>query len=128
MKNTNVSIRFKAKNLVLWQKLLQAYWVNPKSWLLDEFSVNDDIVSIKCRNGDLLEASVADLTVKCSADKYMRREFTVFHAGRKIHFKEIPWMLKEEEWDCIAEIFGVMANESLGKAAWLLSIGKILIR
>lgn len=95
---------YKTKNLNWWQKLFQAYWVIPNSWLLDEFIFDGKNVVIKIRNGKEISANIEDLEANYSEDKYYRREFKIKTKSEKIRFKEIPYMLKEEQWDEICEI------------------------
>jgi predicted RNA-binding Zn-ribbon protein involved in translation (DUF1610 family) len=95
---------FKTKELSFWNKLLQMSWMNPKSWILDEFIVDGEQITIRTKNGKELSAPIDELQAKYQSDKYDRRELTVKHNDRKIHFKEIPDMLEDEEWEEIIAI------------------------
>lgn len=102
--NDGIVKYYKTKDLNWWQKLFQAYWVMPNSWLLDEFIFDGKKVIIKIRNGKEISANIEDLEANYSVDKYYRREFKIKTKSEKIRFKEIPYMLKEEQWDEICEI------------------------
>lgn len=96
---------FKTKELSFLQKLLQAYWANPKSWLLDSLEVNNDTITIKRKNGQANKIIVGEYSTTFLLDKYDRREFKITTKdGTKIRFKEIPGMLEEFEWESIVEI------------------------
>lgn len=84
-----------------WQKLFQVYWVNPKSWLLKELTVDDGNITISLLNGNSLSAPIEECSFKFQIDKYDRMEIYVKHENRKIHFKEMPGMLEDEQWDDI---------------------------
>ncbi len=127
-KESIISKTYKTKELALWQKILQVYWVNPKSWLLDEFTITDDIVTVRVKSGKVISAPIDQIKVKVQRDSYARREVYLSHNTEKLHFKEIPWMLTEEQWDQVIEIFNVSANSNLAKTAWALSIAEILMR
>lgn len=96
---------FQTKELNFLQKLMQVYWVNPKSWLLESFEVNSRSIKIIRKNGQIDSISSGEYKSSFSKDNYDRREIKLLTSdGRKIHFKEIPGMLSEEEWDVIIEI------------------------
>ena len=82
-----------------WQKLLQMYWFNPKSWLLDELTISDDVIVVKLKNGKEFSSQLTDLKVRFQEDKYDRKEVYITNAQETIHFKEIPFMLSDDEWE-----------------------------
>ncbi len=82
-------------------KLLQVYWVNPKSWLLKEFKYEDGILYISVMNGNELTAPIEECSFRYQKDKYDRMEIYVKSGEKKLHFKEIPGMLKDEDWETI---------------------------
>lgn len=96
-------IHFKTKDLKWWQKLMQMYWFNPKSWLLDEFDVKGDSIKVKLKNGDVVTWPFSELKVRMQADKYDRKEVYLTCGEKKIHFREIPFMLEDEQWEAIFE-------------------------
>ena len=83
------------------QKLAQVYWVNPKSWLLKRFQVDGEKISIETMNGSSFSALINECAFSCLPDKYDRNEIRVKSSNQKIHFKEIPYMLSDEEWEKI---------------------------
>lgn len=102
---------FQTVELNFLEKLMQVYWVNPKSWLLESLEVNSNKIKIIRKSGKIDEISAGDYKASFSKDNYDRREIKLFTTdGRKIHFKEMPGMLSEVEWDTIIEILG--ASES----------------
>lgn len=94
-------VHFKARELTLLQKIAQAYWANPKSWLLDELMVEGGTLTIVRKNGDRFEAPLCDVEATFAVDNYDRREVNVCCGAKKTRFKEIPGMLSEEEWDAL---------------------------
>lgn len=120
--NISISKTYRTRELNWWQKLFQVYWVNPKSWLLDEFSIEDTVITVKVKNGKTLSAPVDQIRVKLQVDKSNRRECYLSTTTDKIHFKEITWMLTDEEWDEVFEIFSITEDTTLAKAAWALTI------
>ena len=102
------------------------YWANPKSWRLDEFTITDDVLTFSTQNGKRISAPLEELSIKEQTDKYDRREVYVKHCNEKLHFKEIPGMLEEKEWDAIFEVLKAVPNTTLSKVAWLATAVKIL--
>ncbi len=123
----SINRTYKTRELNWWQKLLQVYWVNPKSWLLDEFTIDDTLITIKLKNGKVMSAQVDEISVKIKTDKSDRRECYITHNAEKLHFKEIAWMLTDEEWDEVFEIFSVTVDSRLTKAAWALTVAKKIL-
>lgn len=118
---------YKTRELNWWQKSLQVYWVNPKSWLLDEFTINDTNITVKLKNGQILSAPVDEIRVKLQTDKNGRRECYLSTSSEKLHFKEIMWMLTDDEWDEVFEIFSITEQTTLAKVAWALTIAKKIL-
>ena len=79
--------------------MLQMYWFNPKSWLLDELTISDDVIAVKLKNGKEFSSQLTDLKVRFQEDKYDRKEVYITNAQETIHFKEIPFMLSDDEWE-----------------------------
>lgn len=95
------NLSFKTQELDFLQKLLQVYWVNPASWILDEFSIRDGTLVIVRKDGNRFEAPLASVEATFAVDNYDRREINVTAGDNTTRFKEIPGMLSEEEWDAI---------------------------
>src|SRR5690554_415102 len=101
--NTNVSLKTVELNFL--QKLLQVYWVNPKRWLLDEFILEDGILTVKTKDGKMIKSSLSNITSKYSTDNYGRHEVRLKDENNnKLNFKEIPWMLSDEDWELVLAI------------------------
>ncbi|MBL4650492.1 MAG: hypothetical protein JKY03_12240 [Aureispira sp.] len=90
---------FKTKELTFWQKLLQVYWFTPKSYLLDEFILDQADLTIIRKNNTVFKAKLSSITTTYFVDDFQRREYTIIDTlGNKTRFKEIPDMLSVEEW------------------------------
>jgi hypothetical protein len=95
-------IHFKTRELNFFEKFLQMYWMNPDSWLLDEFKLTGDSLTIIRKDGHVFHSRLHDTQSSYLMDKYDRREVKISNKeGGKTRFKEIPGMLSEEEWDLI---------------------------
>lgn len=104
-KNVIQDVFYKTKELTFFQKLMQVYWFNPKKWLLDEFSLTSNRLKVITKNGTCFEAPLDKISGTYSLDKYNRHEIKLKDdQGNKICFKEIPYMLEDEEWENILEI------------------------
>lgn len=120
----------------LIQKIMQMYWFNPKSWLLKSLTIDEDQIEIVTMNEKVFSNKFSQTKFKFQSDSYDRYEFYVSDINdkaRKIHFKEIPFMLSDDEWEEIKTIFASSDNykESLlGKVTRAASIatdvGKII--
>ena len=117
---------YKTRELKWWEKLLQVYWANPKSWILEDFIIEDDIIIIRVKSGNKVSAPIEELKIRTQTDKYGRRECYVQYKENKLHFKEISWMLTDEEWDELFAILNTVPDTGLTKIAWLTSIAKVL--
>lgn len=118
---------YQTRELKWWEKVLQTYWANPKSWLLDAFVIEDDVVTIRVKNGNVISASIEELKIRTQTDAYNRRECYVQHGEKKLHFKEITYMLTDEEWDELFGILQTVPDTGLTKAAWLMKIAKVVV-
>lgn len=94
-----------------FQKVLQVYWFNPKSWLLKRFQVEGETIHIETMNGAVFTAPLEKCVFRYQRDDYERHEIWVKTESEKIHFKEIPFMLEDEEWDDIVD-FCINATDS----------------
>lgn len=106
---------FKTRELNFWQKLAQVYWVIPKSWQLDEFTINGDILTIRTKAGKNLSAPISELRIRIQKDKYDRHEVFVYHGEEKLTFKEIGYMLSDEEWQEILAILEAVPDNDVTK-------------
>lgn len=88
-------------NPTFFQKLEQVYWVNPKSCLLKRFKVNGGEIYIETLNGKIFSAPVSECKVRYAKDKYDRYEFIIKSGEQKIRFREISYMLDDDEWEDI---------------------------
>lgn len=122
-----IHLKFKTKELNFFQKLLQVYWANPKSWLLDEFVIENETVTIRTLKGNFITAPIMDMKIRCQTDNYDRRECYVSYNGERLHFKEIPGMLEDKEWNQLFEILYAVPDTGLTKLGWFTKIAKVLI-
>ena len=101
-KVVNEKISMKTKELSFLKKLAQMYWVNPKSWILDEFALEDGLLTVKTRKGNTIQSPMSEIKATYGLDKNGRYEMYLKDGnGKKLHFKEIPWMLSDDEWELI---------------------------
>jgi len=99
------NVYLKTRELTFFQKLLQVYWINPQSWILDEFKLEDEVLTVKTKKGNFIQSSLSKISTKYSVDNYDRHEFHLKDDNKnKLHFKEIPGMLSDEEWELIISI------------------------
>ena len=114
-----VSINLVTHEPSLLNKIMQMYWFNPKSWLLNEFRVENGMIYISTMNGNNLSAPISDCKFTYQKDTYDRMEFQVKTGDEKLHFKELPGMLEEEEWTTIKDFIQKSCNTKLS------GIGKV---
>mgnify|MGYP001088178651 CR=1 FL=1 len=117
-----LNLTYETKELSFFQKLLQVYWVNPKSWLLERLTIKDGDIEVVLKNGKIFKSPLSALKVRKQVDQYDRKEFYLSYQKEKIHFKEIPGMLEEEEWAQIFEVLDAVKDSDtslLGKITQL---------
>lgn len=117
---TEVSTECTDINLVthepgMFDKIMQVYWANPKSWLLNEFRVSQGIIYISTMNGNSISAPVSECEFSYHKDNNERTEFYVQAGEEKLHFKEMPGMLEEAEWKIIKDFILVSCKAKLSK-------------
>ena len=127
-KTKTVPKSYKTSELSFFQKLAQVYWFNPKSWLLDEFIIDGDTITIRTKAGKELKGKLRELRIRVQADKYERREVFIQKDKEKSHFKEIPWMLTDEEWDEIFEVLNSAPDSGATKLSWFVTALKWIIK
>ncbi len=108
----------------LLNKIMQVYWALPKSWRLNEFRVEQGMVYISTMNGKCISASISDCEFTYQSDKYERMEYQVKAGDRKLHFKELPGMLEDEEWELIKKFILGSCNAQLSKIGKLVNVLK----
>ena len=131
---TTKNVYFKTHEPSFIQKLMQVYWANPKGWLLDEFKVENGVLVISTMKGNQLVAPIEELSVRIQKDKYERKEVYVRHGEEKLHFKEIPGMLSDDEWEKLFEVLATFpdlgrtkADKIVGAAEKILNVAKELV-
>ena len=105
-----------------WEKMLQVYDVNPKRWLLDEFKVENGVLTVSNLKGIVLTAPIDELKIRIQSDNYERREVFVRHNKEKLTFKEMPGMLTEDEWRELFDILNTFPNVGETAAGKILKI------
>lgn len=121
---------YETKELSFFQKLLQVYWANPKSWLLERLTVKDGSIEVVLKNGKIFKSPLSELKVRKQVDQYDRKEIYLSYQNEKIHFKQIPGMLTEEEWEQIFEVLDAVKDSdisTLGKITNVLRKGKKML-
>ena len=124
---TSVKKTYKTQEPNFWQKLMQVYWFNPKSWLLDEFSIDNEILSFKTKAGKTITAPITDLRIRVQVDNYDRHEVYVTHGKEKLHFKEIGYMLSDEEWEEIFDILSLVPDTGITAMGWITAVARKVI-
>lgn len=99
--NSIIEMHYVPHKLNLFQRILQMDFLIPKSWRLRELKVKDGMIYISVMNGKEFFAPIYQCIVKYHDDIYDRMEVSMTYGNQKIHFKEIPWTLKKEEWEAI---------------------------
>ncbi len=99
-----ISMHYKTRDLSFFQKLCQVYWANPASWLLDEFTIANGILTVVRKNGNRFDAQLSDISASFAVDNYDRREINIRCGKKRTRFKEIPGMLSENEWNAIIAV------------------------
>ncbi len=97
----DINIHFVTHEPNFFQKILQVYWLIPKSTILKEFKVKDGIIYISVVKGQKFTAQLNQCTFKYEEDNSGRTLIKIFCDKQKIKFLEVPFMLKDEEWEQI---------------------------
>jgi len=95
---------YQTQELSFIQKMMQVYWANPKSWLLEEIRFEKGEIAVIRKNGAVFTSLLSNITAVYSTDNYSRREITIISDSDKTRFKEIPGMLTDNEWQEIVNI------------------------
>lgn len=109
----SLDFTYETKELSFFQKLLQVYWANPKSWLLNRFTVKDGNIEVVLKNGNSFKCPLSELKVRKQVDQYDRKEVYLSYQNKKVHFKEIPGMLTEEEWKQIFKVLDAVKDSDV---------------
>lgn len=109
----SLNFTYETKELSFFQKLLQVYWANPKSWLLDRLTIKDGIIEVVLKNGKTFKSPLSELKVRKQVDQYDRKEIYLSYQKEKIHFKEISGMLEDEEWKQIFEVLDAVKDSDI---------------
>lgn len=102
-------------------KILQVYWITPKSSRLKHFKVENEAITIECMNGSSLVAQIEDCEFTCVENEY-RHSVEIKHGGQKIRFQDIPGMLSDEEWQ---EIIAFCSSKDKSNHTILKALKKI---
>jgi hypothetical protein len=122
---TQTNYHFKTRELSLWQKVLQVYWMNPNSWLLDEFILDNDNLTIIRKNKTVFKAKLPTITTTYFTDNFARREYRIVdNKGNKVRFKEIPDMLTLDEWIQITILLNASESKLSKVIYWISSLLK----
>ena len=99
------------------------YWMNPQNWLLDELKLENGVLTVSTLKGNRLSAPVLELKIRIQTDNYGRKEVYLKYGDEKLHFKEMPGMLSEEEWE---ELFNVISSfPNMGRTAADKAVGVV---
>lgn len=109
----SLNFTYETKELSFFQKLLQVYWANPKSWLLDRLTVKEGNIEVVLKNGKTFKSPLSELKVRKQVDQYDRREVYLSYQKEKAHFKEIPGMLEDEEWGQVFKVLDAVKDSDI---------------
>ena len=119
---------YKTHEPTFFQKLLQVYWVNPKSWRLEEFTIDNDTLTFRTQSGKEITGKLEELKIRTQTDKYGRTEVFVKKGDEKLHFKEISWMLEDTEWEEIFEILNSVPDTGKTTLSWITKVAEIAMK
>ena len=94
------NIRIKKGDLNLWEKIALIYPLSKKC-ILDEFILVDGILTVTCKSGRTLQASLNECAVSFETDKNGLTWIIIKTKNNKIHFAKYPWTITEDEWEQI---------------------------
>lgn len=101
----NQDVYLKAEQLTFIKKLAQMYWLIPKSRRLDEFVLENGVLTIKTKSGNIIQSCLSKVISKYTKDKNDNSLFYIEDEnGKKLRFKEIPFTLSDEDWELIQSI------------------------
>jgi uncharacterized OB-fold protein len=99
--NTNIeNVSIKTPDLNIWKKIALIYPL-AKRWILDEFILKDKILTIKCKDGNVLQAPLNECTATFETNKDDFTWITVKSKDKKIRFGEYAFTISDEEWQQI---------------------------
>ena len=101
------------------------YELVPTKWFLDEFRLENGILTISTLIGNKISGPVDEMKIRIQTDKTERREVYVWHGKEKLTFKEMPGMLSDNEWDALFDIMASFPNYGttiVGKIVKILGI------
>lgn len=101
---------FKTHDPTWFQKIMVFYGFTPKGWRLDELSTDGKNLTISTRAGNRLTAPIEELSYSYQVNQYDWHEVYIAHGDKKIHFREVPYMLTEAEWEEIFSILDTIPN------------------
>ena len=101
----NQDVYLKAEQLTFLKKLAQMIWLIPKSRRLDEFVLENDVLTIKTKSGNTIQSHLSGVIAKYTVDNNDNSLFYIEDEnGQKLRFKEIPFMLSDEDWELVKSI------------------------
>lgn len=93
-----------------FQKQRESYGTIDKNLLLDEFKLENGVLSVSTLDGRRLSAPIEELTIRFQTDENNRREAFVIHGDNQVSFIEVPGMLPDGEWNGLFEILSGFPN------------------
>ena len=89
------------------EKDFSMHTVNPQKWLLDEFRLENGILTISTLDGNMISGPVDEMKIRIQTDDYSGRVANVWYGKHKLKFKEMSGLLSDEEWSAL---FGTMSG------------------
>ncbi|MDR1898081.1 MAG: zinc ribbon domain-containing protein [Prevotellaceae bacterium] len=118
-------IFIKTGELNLWKKIALIYPLS-KRWILDEFILKDGILTVKCKNGKSLQASIKECISTFETNQNDFTWITIKAKNLKIRFGEYAWTTTEEEWEQIKELLNPTESGLSRIARWVGNIKNIM--
>ena len=100
----NQDVYLKTEELTFFKKLAQMYWLHPKSTRLDEFILENEVLTIKTKSGKIIQSDLSKIISKYTEDKGNYVFYIQDENGNKLKFNEVPFTLSDEDWELIKSI------------------------
>jgi len=105
------NVHIKVPELSWWKKIGVMYAIT-KRCILDEFIVEDGILTVKCKNGKLIKSPIEDIKPKIQKGRDNTFITIKTASGDSIRFGDYAWTVTDEDWEQIIEILQAKETKS----------------
>lgn len=84
-----------------WQKLMQSYYLMPKSRLLREIRYDGTNLYVSTMTDKVISAPLSECTFQHDYDGAKRMEVIIKNGDNKLRFRQMPFMLDDVEWGTV---------------------------